>query len=71
HESVTIDMIIQNLHKNVANAKRLLSAAIKNIEPGRSCACKDALKYAILTDKKLISSKLKKDLNIIIGKYMK
>ncbi len=71
HESVTIDMIIQNLHKNVANAKQLLSAAIKNIDPGRSCACKDALKYAILTDKKFISSELKKDLHIIIGKYIK
>jgi 5'-methylthioadenosine phosphorylase len=71
HESVTIDMIIQNLHKNVENAKQILSATIKKIEPRRSCACKDALKYAILTDQKLIPAKLKKDLNIIIGKYIK
>ncbi len=71
HESVTIDMIIRNLHKNVENAKQILSAAIKEIKPQRSCACKDALKYAILTDRKLISAKLKKDLNIIIGKYIK
>lgn len=71
HESVTIDMIIRNLHKNVENAKQILSAAIKKIEPRRSCACKDALKYAILTDQKLICAKLKKDLNIIIGKYIK
>ncbi len=71
HASVTIDMIIQNLHKNVANAKRLLSAVIKKLEPERKCRCKDALKYAILTDKKLIPVKVKKDLGIIIGKYIK
>jgi len=71
HESVTIDMIIQNLLKNVDNAKRLLSAVIKNISPQRNCACKDTLKYAIITDKKLIPAKVKKDLGIIIGKYVK
>ncbi len=71
HESVTIDMIIRNLHKNVENAKKILSVAIKNIQPQRSCACKDALKYAIITDRKFISSNLKKGLNIIIGKYIK
>jgi len=70
HTSVTIDMIIQNLHKNVENAKRLLLAVIKNLEPERKCRCKDALKYAILTDKKLMPAKMKKNLDIIIGKYI-
>lgn len=71
HESVTIDMVIQNLLKNVENAKRILSAVIKNLAPQRNCSCKDALKYAIVTDKKLIPAKVKKDLDIIIGKYVK
>lgn len=71
HESVTIDMVIQNLLKNVDNAKKIISAVIKNLKPERSCACKDALKYAIITDKKFIPAKVKKDLNIIIGKYVK
>ncbi len=71
HESVTIDMIIQNLNKNVENAKGILSAAIKNIKPQRNCACKDALKYAIITDRKVIPNKIKKDLDVIIGKYIK
>jgi len=69
HESVTIDMIIQNLLKNVENAKKILSLVIKNLPAQRSCACKDTLKYAIITDKKLIPAKVKKDLKIIIGKY--
>lgn len=71
HESVTIDMVIENLLKNVDNAKKVISAVIKNIKPERNCSCKDALKYAIITDKKLIPEKTKKDLDIIIGKYIR
>jgi 5'-methylthioadenosine phosphorylase len=69
HESVTLDMIIQNLLKNVENSKRIIREVLKNITPARNCACKDALKHAIITDKKLIPAKVKKDLDIIIGKY--
>lgn len=70
HESVTIDMVIQNLFKNVANAKKILSSVIKNIPLERNCPCQNALKYAIITDKKVIPTKVKKDLGIIIGKYI-
>lgn len=71
HESVTIDMVIQNLLKNVDNAKKTISEVVKNLKPDRNCSCKDALKYAIITDKKLIPEKVKKDLDIIIGKYIR
>jgi 5'-methylthioadenosine phosphorylase len=70
HESVTIDMVIQNLAKNIENAKKILIEFIKNLPKNRECGCKDALKYAIITDKKLVSEKTKKDLEIIIGKYL-
>lgn len=70
HESVTIEMIINNLNKNIANAKRILSLVIKNISGQAACRCPEALKYAILTDKKVIPAKVKKDLDIIIGKYV-
>lgn len=71
HETVTIDMVIQNLLKNIENAKKIISQVIKNLNPKRNCGCGDALKYAIITDKKLIPDKVKKDLDIIIGKYIK
>lgn len=70
HESVTIDMIIQNLQKNIENAKKLICEVVQNIPGERGCACKDTLKYAIITDKKLIPDKAKKDLDIIIRKYV-
>jgi 5'-methylthioadenosine phosphorylase len=71
HESVTIEMIIGNLNKNIESSKKILSSVIKNIPDSCSCGCSEALKYAIVTDKKLIPAKTKKDLGIIIGKYLK
>ncbi|MCM8781319.1 MAG: S-methyl-5'-thioadenosine phosphorylase, partial [Candidatus Omnitrophica bacterium] len=71
HESVTIEMVLKNLRKNIENAKRLLSLVIRNIPKQRRCSCKDALKYAIVTRANLIPDKVKKDLDIIIGKYIR
>ncbi|TAM37896.1 S-methyl-5'-thioadenosine phosphorylase [bacterium] len=71
HASVTIDMIIRNLNRNIENSKSILLEVIRNIKPERGCGCKDALKYAIISDKKFIPAKVKRDLNIIIGKYVK
>jgi len=71
HETITIDMVISNLQKNINNAKKILSTLVENLPLKRNCACKDALKYAIVTDKKLIPAKIKKDLDVIIGKYIK
>jgi len=70
HESVTIDMVIKNLSKNIDNVKKIIVAVIRDIKAERNCACGESLKYAIITDKKLIPDKLKKDLDIIIGKYV-
>jgi len=70
-ETITIDMVIKNLQRNIDNAKKILSDVIKKLPRERNCACKDALKFAIVTSGKLIPAKVKKDLEIIIGKYVK
>lgn len=71
-EMVTVDMIIENLNKNVEAAKKLIEKFIPKLAHSkkRKCACKEALKYAIITDKKLIPAKTKKKLDLIIGKYI-
>ncbi len=70
HASVTVEMVISNLTNNIDNAKKVLSEVIKNLPEERTCSCGSALASAIMTDKKLIPAKVKKDLNIIIGKYI-
>lgn len=70
HESVTVEMVIQNLIKNVENSKRIVREAVKLLPPQKTCACGESLKYAIITDKKVIPPKVKKDLKLLIGKYL-
>jgi len=69
--SVTVDMILDNLKKNVQNSKRILKEVMPYISEERSCGCREALKYSIITNPKLIPKQVKKKLGIIIGKYIK
>jgi len=70
-DSVTLEMVMSNLQKNVDNAKKIICQVIKELASGHSCSCGEALKFAIVTDRKLIPAKVKQDLKIIIGKYVK
>jgi 5'-methylthioadenosine phosphorylase len=68
-EPVTVDMVIGNLNANTANVKQLLKSVVSKVARERHCECATALQYAILTDKKLIPARVKKDLKPLIGKY--
>jgi len=70
-ESVTLEMVIDNLNKNVAAAKKLLKLVIPKISEKRSCPCANALENAILTRPDAIPAALKKKLKPVIGKYIK
>ncbi len=69
-ETVSADLILQNMKKNIQNAKRLLKAAITRIPETRDCPCAEALKDAIVTAPQEITAQLRKKLDIIIGKYI-
>ncbi|MFH1768484.1 MAG: S-methyl-5'-thioadenosine phosphorylase [Candidatus Omnitrophota bacterium] len=70
-ESVTVEMILDNLTKNVANSKWIISKVIPHIPQEQKCSCKDALQYAIVTSADSIPKEVKEKLKIIIGKYIK
>jgi 5'-methylthioadenosine phosphorylase len=70
-EGVTLEMVMQNLAKNVDNSKKIIKKVIKDIPQNLNCECGSALANAIVTDRKLIPAKVKKDLKPIIGKYIK
>lgn len=69
-EAVTVEMVLANLAKNIQNAKNILKALILALKAQRGCSCREALKYAIITDRKLIPKKAREELKIIIGKYL-
>lgn len=69
-EHVTVEMVIANLQKNAALAKKVITELIPHIPKVDGCACHHALKNAILTDKKLWPVKTRKALGILLGKYL-
>ena len=70
-ESVSVEMIIQNLCKNVDTSKKIMKTVLPGIKKERTCVCASALKDSIITKPDMIPSKTKKDLELIIGKYIK
>jgi 5'-methylthioadenosine phosphorylase len=70
YESVTTEMILTNLRKSIDTVKRILKLLIPAIPQKRDCACATALKYAIATEKKYIPKEKRKELGLLIGKYL-
>jgi 5'-methylthioadenosine phosphorylase len=71
HDTVTVEMIIENLTKNVGQAKKILKAAIPKIGKLTEFSANEALKYALITDPARIPEDTKRKLQPIIGKYIK
>lgn len=70
HETVTADLIIANLRKNVDTAKRTLVEAVPRIPRERSCTCGRALADAIVTDRQMIPAHIRRTLAPLLGKYL-
>ena len=70
HDDVTVEQVVAVLHQNADNGTKVVRAAIAAMPVERKCACVDALKYAILTDRKMIPERAKERLGLLIGKYL-
>ena len=70
HDAVTVDMVIEFLNKNSANAQSLIRESVKLLAgKERNCKCGSALKHAVLTQLESISEESKERLDAIVGKY--
>jgi 5'-methylthioadenosine phosphorylase len=67
---VSIGDVLRILAESTKIAKSAIRLAVKQIPEKRECVCSNALKYAVITGKKSIPEKTKKDLELIIGKYI-
>ncbi|MBM2832040.1 MAG: mtaP [Dehalococcoidia bacterium] len=70
-EPVTAEMIIGVIRQNVSTSKKIIKVASQLIPSRRSCECKEALKTAIVTAPEYIPAEKKKELKLLIGKYVK
>ena len=67
HDSVTVDMVIQWLHKNTATAQSVLIEAIPRVAKLTHAKAHEALKYAVLTQKEHWPEATAKKLAVILG----
>ena len=70
-EHVTVEMVVENLNRNAATAKKVLTDVIARIpKTPEDWPCHSALENAIMTDKKVWPAKTKKALAPILEKYL-
>ena len=67
---VTVEMVIEYLHRNADAAKEIITRAIPQIPRKPNWPCHEALRNAILTDKKLWPKKTSAALRPILAKYL-
>jgi 5'-methylthioadenosine phosphorylase len=67
---VSIGDVLRILAQSTKIAQNVIRKTVKVLPDERNCPCATALQYALITDKRKIPEKTKKDLAPIIGKYM-
>jgi 5'-methylthioadenosine phosphorylase len=70
HDSVTVDMIVQNLVANAKTAQQVIAEALSHLPFERTCECARALEHAIITRPEFVPEQVKRHLAPIIGKYI-
>ncbi|HOX86014.1 MAG TPA: S-methyl-5'-thioadenosine phosphorylase [bacterium] len=69
-QNVSVELILDNLHKSVANARALVKHAVAHIDLSCDCSCHHALQNAIVTDKKIWPEKTVDKLRPILQNYL-
>ena len=69
-DDVSVEALLGNLRANAAVAERTLRRAVATLPPGRSCACGDALRFALITPAEAIPAPARERLAAILGKYL-
>jgi 5'-methylthioadenosine phosphorylase len=69
HESVSVDLIVQTLMANAANAKSIIRKALPAVASGGNCSCQNALQNAIITAPDRFPPATRRRLAAIIDKY--
>ncbi|MFC2062898.1 S-methyl-5'-thioadenosine phosphorylase [Chloroflexota bacterium] len=69
-EMVTVDVILDILHRNADTARKIIKLVVIRLSDGRSCDCTTALGTAIVTAPELIPAAQKEKLGLLINKYL-
>jgi 5'-methylthioadenosine phosphorylase len=69
--TVSSDGVIKVLLGNVSKAKNIIKELVNDLPIKSDCQCDRALADAIITARERISAKTKRDLQVLVGKYLK
>ena len=67
---VTVDIVIQTLHKNTALAQEAVRSLARNLKHERRCNCAHALSAALITRKDAIPPETRQKLDLLVHKYL-
>jgi 5'-methylthioadenosine phosphorylase len=71
HDDVTVETVVAVMRSNVGKAKALIAGTAPRLAEPLACACKDALKNAIMTHGDAIDPRVAEALRPIVGRYSK
>ena len=69
-EAVSVEAILTTMRNNINLAKQTIKLAAGRLSAKRTCGCVNALAGAITTDLSAIPAQKKKELDLLIGKYI-
>lgn len=69
-EPVTVEMVIEVLHKNSQLAQQAVRNLARDLTRDRNCGCQTALANALITDRTVIPASTRQNLDWLIGKYL-
>ncbi|AFZ21890.1 S-methyl-5'-thioadenosine phosphorylase [Allocoleopsis franciscana] len=71
HDSVTVEMVIGNLHRNATNAQKVIQETVRRLSENPPVSeAHSALKYAILTQLDQVPAAAKEKLGLLLKKYL-
>ena len=69
-ETVSVEMIVGNLLKNVTTAQNIIREVVPRIPEPRECVCESALRDAIITSPERIPDSARRRLSAIVDRYL-
>ena len=70
-EPVTVEMVIQTLHKNTEYAQKAIQILAESLDDASNCGCQSALASALITNPDTIPAETRARLDLLVNKYLK
>lgn len=70
-EPVNVATVIENLHRNVEQAQRVIRSLVRSLPKERTCACGEALAQAIVTAPEAVPAEVRRRFSLLLGRYLR